>query len=191
MRFAAGSATLCSLLFNFGKQPDRQAFNIQHSTFNAQHPTPNTEQRIVPIVNHCGPGEPGVGQTFQSAGSRNFPVPCFQLRAIGQVRMRAAARMNGRLESRPTGRLESLPYKSERLAFSCGCLFPHLPSWPCAAAGAAVVRENRVKNHCSAIHTSVPTGRRSKRYSRSASARWMQPHEAGSPMDSWSAVPWM
>jgi hypothetical protein len=113
MRFAAGSATLCSLLFNFGKQPDRQAFNIQHST-------PNTEQRIVPIVNHCGPGEPGVGQTFQSAGSRNFPVPCFHLRAIGQVRMRVASRMNGRLESRPTGRLESLPYKSERLAFSCG-----------------------------------------------------------------------
>jgi hypothetical protein len=128
MRFAAGSATLCSLLFNFGKQPDRQAFNIQHST-------PNTEQRIVPIVNHCGPGEPGVGQTFQSAGSRNFPVPCFHLRATGQVRMWVASRMNGRLESRPTGRLESLPYKSERLAFSCGCLFPHLPSWPCAAAG--------------------------------------------------------
>jgi hypothetical protein len=46
MRFAAGSATLCSLLFNFGKQPDRQAFNIQHSTFNAQHRTadcPNSE----------------------------------------------------------------------------------------------------------------------------------------------------
>jgi hypothetical protein len=34
--------------------------------------------------------------------------------------MRIAWRMNGRLESRPTGRLESLPYKSERLAFSCG-----------------------------------------------------------------------
>jgi len=80
-------------------------------------------------------GDAGVGQTFQSAGSRNFPVPCFHLRAIGQVRMRVASRMNGRLESRPTGRLESLPYKSERLAFSCGCLFPHLPSWPCAAAG--------------------------------------------------------
>ena len=61
--------------------------------------------------------KPDVGQTFQSAGSRNFPVPCFQLRAVGQVRTRAVSRMNGRLESRPTGRLESLPYESALSVF--------------------------------------------------------------------------
>ena len=44
---------------------------------------------------------------------------------------------------------------------------------------------------CSAIHTSVPLGSRSKSAIKSASARWMQPHEDGSPMDSWSPVPWM
>jgi hypothetical protein len=37
MRFAAGFATLCSLLFNFGKQPERQGsivmmFQSQYAT---------------------------------------------------------------------------------------------------------------------------------------------------------------
>ena len=42
-----------------------------------------------------------------------------------------------------------------------------------------------------ASQTSVPLGNKSKSEIKSASARWMQPHEAGSPMDFWSPVPWI
>jgi hypothetical protein len=79
---------------------------------------PPNRQARKPALRGCA--NAGVGQTFQSAGSRNFPVPCFHLRAVGQIRMRPASRMNGRLESRPTGRLESLPYESARPTFFCG-----------------------------------------------------------------------
>ena len=41
----------------------------------------------------------------------------------------------------------------------------------------------------SVIQTSVPLGSRSKSGIKSASARWMQPCDAGRPMDFWSAVP--
>jgi hypothetical protein len=46
-------------------------------------------------------------------------------------------------------------------------------------------------NYFSSIQTSVPAGSRSKSGIKSASARWMQPCDAGRPMDFWSAVPWM
>jgi hypothetical protein len=97
---------------NDAKGHEFGGMNTESPTPKAQHRTSNTE----PLRT----GGAGVGQTFQSAGSRNFPVPCFQLQAIGQVRTRAASRMNGRLESRPTGRLESLPYESARMVFSGG-----------------------------------------------------------------------
>lgn len=45
--------------------------------------------------------------------------------------------------------------------------------------------------HRSTIHTSVPIGSLSNSGMRSRSARWMQPHDAGLPMDDWFAVPWM
>lgn len=43
----------------------------------------------------------------------------------------------------------------------------------------------------SEIQTSVPLGSKSNSGIKSASARWMQPHEVGLPMEFWSAVPWM
>ena len=51
--------------------------------------------------------------------------------------------------------------------------------------------QNRKQIQFSEIQTSVPLGSKSKSGIKSASARWMQPCDAGWPMDFWSAVPWM
>lgn len=57
--------------------------------------------------------------------------------------------------------------------------------------GSAVLLRLGHSIYFSAIQTSVPLGSRSNSEIKSASARWMQPCDAGRPMEAWSPVPWM